>query len=154
MDDQLQPHGDEQNTGTTINTDDGNDIVAVDEASCNLEDVRGLTLNTGASVDSVILHDENNPYSHALSRVYDISSTGVFRIAAPRMAQANVATQDVFTSLVDMDDVVLGADSLHYDSIGSQVMGDRFAEAYLAIVPEPGRQRICHRGLRVPSDDG
>jgi hypothetical protein len=46
-----------------------------------------------------------------------------------------VAATSQFSRLVDVDDIPLASDSNHFDSAGLQVVGKRFADAYLSIAP-------------------
>jgi hypothetical protein len=57
-----------------------------------------------------------------------------------RAAQQSVAATSQFSRLVDVDDIPLASDSNHFDSAGLQIVGQRFAETYLAIAaaPPPG----------------
>jgi hypothetical protein len=52
-----------------------------------------------------------------------------------RAAQQGVAAKSPLVRLVDLDDIPLTTDSNHFDSTGLRVVGQRFADAYLAIVP-------------------
>jgi hypothetical protein len=54
-----------------------------------------------------------------------------------RAAQQNVAAKAQLVQLVDVDDLPLTTDSNHFDSARLQLVGQRFAEAYMALVPEP-----------------
>jgi hypothetical protein len=54
-----------------------------------------------------------------------------------RAAQQSVAAKSEFARLVDVDDIPLTTDSNHFDSAGLQVVGQRFADAYFGIVPQP-----------------
>jgi hypothetical protein len=53
-----------------------------------------------------------------------------------RAAQQSVAAKSQFVRTVDLDDILLTSDSVHFDSAGLQVVGQRLADAYLAIVLE------------------
>jgi hypothetical protein len=54
-----------------------------------------------------------------------------------RAAQQSVASKSQFVRTVDMDDILLTSDSVHFDSVGLQVVGQRLADAFLSIIPEP-----------------
>jgi hypothetical protein len=64
------------------------------------------------------------------------------RIAEPylseiRAAQQSVAAKNSFVRTVDVDDVPLTSDSIHFDSAGLRIVGERLADAYLSIAPQP-----------------
>jgi hypothetical protein len=52
-----------------------------------------------------------------------------------RAAQQSVGAKSQFARIVDLDDIPLASDSLHFNSAGFQVVGQRLADAYVAIVP-------------------
>jgi hypothetical protein len=54
-----------------------------------------------------------------------------------RDAQQSVAARSPFARTVDVDDIPLTSDSLHFDSAGLQLAGQRLADAYFAIAPVP-----------------
>lgn len=56
---------------------------------------------------------------------------------AVRSAQMNLADGDPYAAWVNTDDLSLSSDGLHFDSAGSQVLGNRLADAYVNL-PEPG----------------
>ncbi|WP_437767903.1 sialate O-acetylesterase [Sorangium sp. So ce281] len=61
-------------------------------------------------------------------------------IDAVRAAQVTVAEEDPRVAWVDTDDFTARApdDAYHFDSAAYQLLGERFAEAYLALVREEG----------------
>ncbi|WP_437909702.1 sialate O-acetylesterase [Sorangium sp. So ce327] len=61
-------------------------------------------------------------------------------IDAVRAAQVTVAEEDPRAAWVDTDDFTVRApdDAYHFDSAAYQLLGERFAEAYLALVREEG----------------
>ncbi|WP_438043877.1 sialate O-acetylesterase [Sorangium sp. So ce128] len=61
-------------------------------------------------------------------------------IDAVRAAQVTVAEEDPRVAWVDTDDFTARSpdDTYHFDSAAYQLLGDRFAEAYLALVREEG----------------
>lgn len=61
-------------------------------------------------------------------------------IDAVRAAQVTVAEEDPRVAWVDTDDLTVRApdDAYHFDSASYQLLGERFAEAYLALVREEG----------------
>ena len=92
---------------------------------------------------------EETPF--VMTRVHkDIIGTGFISqrdLDTVRAAQDNLAALSDLTILIDMDDVTLGTDSLHYDSVGTQIMGSRFADAYLSLVPEPSAAILAGLGV-------
>ena len=54
-----------------------------------------------------------------------------------RQAQANVAATDPNSYLVVTDTFGLHGDALHFNTAGQIAMGEAFADAYIASVPEP-----------------
>jgi hypothetical protein len=59
------------------------------------------------------------------------------QLAEIRPAQANVAAVDVHTYLITTDTFGMQGDNLHFDAAGQQSLGQAFADAYIASVPEP-----------------
>ncbi|MEM9659502.1 MAG: hypothetical protein AAF961_14175, partial [Planctomycetota bacterium] len=70
----------------------GNDLVNVLPGARNIEMVSGMTFNGGLHTDTIYVHDEFNPYSHAsLSRIYTVSDSGVSRFRANPVQPFNPA---------------------------------------------------------------
>jgi CubicO group peptidase (beta-lactamase class C family) len=68
---------------TTIHGGAGGDILNASPDGRNLELVDDLTFYGDAGIDSIVLNDQNNPYSHpSQSRVYEVTAAGVERTAA------------------------------------------------------------------------
>lgn len=66
-----------------INGGAGNDVVSVMPGVRNIEWVNGMTFDGGSGNDSLVINDQNNPYSNAaLSRIYTATSGSVARFAA------------------------------------------------------------------------
>lgn len=59
-------------------------------------------------------------------------------VAEIRASQRNVAAADPLAGLINLDDQDLRFDNIHFTSQTHQVAGQRLAQAYLALVPEPG----------------
>jgi CubicO group peptidase (beta-lactamase class C family) len=65
---------------TTINGGAGNDRLFVTPNGKNIELAHNLQFNGDAGIDSIVIDDRSNPYSHFLaSHIYDVSSTEVER---------------------------------------------------------------------------
>lgn len=73
-----------------IDTGLGNDTILLSEQDKNLDAVGGLTVNGGVGYDTVVAHDNNNPYSHALSRIYTINDQQVSRFRGLPINQIQV----------------------------------------------------------------
>jgi cysteine-rich repeat protein len=76
---------------------------------------------------------------------------------AVRTAQANVAGAVPGTVMVDTDDLPLIADNLHFTAAGQLALGERFANAYLALPPVCGDGQLaageeCDDGNLVDGD--
>ncbi len=68
---------------TLIETGGGSDTLYVTQAAGNLELAAGLTFNAGTgSNNSLIIHDENNPYETLVNRPYSVTPVSVTRYAA------------------------------------------------------------------------
>ena len=65
-----------------------------------------------------------------------INQTAVSNLAAIRGAQSAVALADPDTYLIDTDSFSTG--TIHFDANGQIALGEAYADAYLAVVPEPG----------------
>jgi hypothetical protein len=69
--------------GTSIHGGAGGDVLNASPNGNNFELVGDLTFDGDAGLDSILLNDQSNPYSHpALSRLYNVSAAGVSRYAA------------------------------------------------------------------------
>lgn len=66
---------------TTIHGGAGGDILNASPAGKNLETVDDLVFHGDAGLDSIVLNDQNNPYTYpGLNRQYEVSSAGVSRM--------------------------------------------------------------------------
>ena len=63
-----------------------------------------------------------------------------------RAGQERVASEDPFAAIVDIDDLLLGGDSVHYSGSAQVALGRRVADAYLATIPEPASFAILGLG--------
>ncbi len=88
---------------TTIHGGAGSDILNASPDGKNLELVDDLAFFGDAGIDSIVLNDQNNPYSHpAFSRIYNVTAGGVGRSAAmPGNPFAIPITIDVAYSSVE-----------------------------------------------------
>jgi hypothetical protein len=73
-------------------------------------------------------------------------------LADVRAAQASVAATSQFVRLVDLDDIPLTNDSLHFDSAGLRAVGQRLADAYFAIDAGPLPGDFNHNGVVDATD--
>ena len=55
-----------------------------------------------------------------------------------RTAIQNVAENDSLVQWIDTDDLAVNSDNIHYSATGLTRLGQRFAEAYLTMLPLPG----------------
>ena len=56
-------------------------------------------------------------------------------IAAIRQSQANVAAADPLAIMIDIDDLSLSGDKIHFTGLTHLELGNRFAEAILPVIP-------------------
>jgi hypothetical protein len=77
------------------------------------------------------------------------SNRPVAGIAALRQSQANVAAADPRALMIQVDDLPLKSDFIHFSGAMNFELGDRFADAYVSLVaaPEPSTFVLCGMGL-------
>jgi CubicO group peptidase (beta-lactamase class C family) len=73
---------------TTIHGGAGGDILNASSDGKNLETVDDLAFHGDAGLDSIVLNDQNNPYTYpGLNRQYEVSSAGVTRMTGLPLGQ-------------------------------------------------------------------
>lgn len=144
---------------TTIHGGAGSDILNATPNGKNLETVDDLVFYGDAGLDSIVLNDQNNPYTYpGLNRQYEVSSAGVTRVTGLPLGQVLLPVSiDVTYGSVEKLTLKTGdqSDTVNVESVPSAgaLLQTGAGDDVVHTSPAGGNFESIH-GLQVDGDAG